>query len=286
MKMLSISKAHVIGASIGIFGICNVSIAGDITEYANKEWVRLGYVWGTTEIVGCQPADPDGNGCAPDTYSVAGDSPPWTFEVGSEGATLTVVDGWLFGEQYAVSDNGTPIGNTSAAPVVGECGGNPDYCLTTDASKGYFELESGMHSITMTETTGIFMTGVLWMRLDGDVVGSEIEVDIDILPNRTNNHVRPDSSGLMSVAILHTEDFDAQQVNPETVQFGPNSATEIHRGDHVKDVDNDGDMDLLFHFRISQTGIQCGDTSATLTGETWDEVSIFGTDSIITRCRN
>ena len=174
------------------------------------------------------------------------------------------------------------------APNDSNCGADPEECINSGASKGYFDLDPGPHSITMTVTS--FQPnspGCVYMRLDGDVVGSEIEVDIDILPNRENNHIRPNSSGLIPVAILATEDFDVQQVDPDTVQFGPLGATEIHRGDHMKDVDGDGDMDLLFHFRISQTGIQCGDTSATLTGETWDEVSIIGTDSIITtRCGN
>ena len=52
------------------------------------------------------------------------------------------------------------------------------------------------------------------------------------------------------------------------------------------DVDSDGDMDLLLHFRISETGIQCGDTEATLIGEAGSS-SITGTDSIkTTGCRS
>ena len=67
-----------------------------------------------------------------------------------------------------------------------------------------------------------------------------------------------------------------------TVKFGPAGAVDAHGRAHVKDVDGDGDTDLLFHFKIPETGIQCDDTEAVLTGETWDGASIRGTDSVTT----
>jgi len=286
MKILNVNKNKVIGAAIGIFGMCGVATAGDITEYANNEWLRAGFVWGTTEVVGCQPADDDGAGCAYSDLSVPADDPPWTFEAGPEGTTLTVVGSYMPWEQYRVYDYGVVIGDTSTPGDIG-CFGDPDACLLSDSTKGFFDLGPGLHSITMDVIAynPDFPSGVVFMRIDGDVVGSEIEVAIDIQPNKSTNKVKPDSSGLISVAILTTEDFDAQQVNLDTVRFGPDGAAEVHSRNHVQDVDNDGDMDLLLHFRILQTGIQCGDTEATLTGETWDEVPIIGTDSIVTvRC--
>ncbi len=47
-------------------------------------------------------------------------------------------------------------------------------------------------------------------------------------------------------------------------------------------MDSDGDLDLMLHFRTQGTGIQCGDTEASLTGETFDGQAIQGTDSVVT----
>ena len=42
-----------------------------------------------------------------------------------------------------------------------------------------------------------------------------------------------------------------------------------------REVDGNGKRELLLRFEIQDTGIECGDTSATLTGQTYGE-SIFG----------
>ena len=50
----------------------------------------------------------------------------------------------------------------------------------------------------------------------------------------------------------------------------------------IEDVDSDGDLDLVLHFRTQDTDIQCGDTFASLTGETTSGIAIEGSDSIST----
>ncbi|MGD8589816.1 MAG: hypothetical protein PVG22_13405 [Chromatiales bacterium] len=52
--------------------------------------------------------------------------------------------------------------------------------------------------------------------------------------------------------------------------------------DRIIDVDGDGDLDQVFYFLTVETGIACGDTEATLTGQTYEGVMVSGTDSIIT----
>ena len=66
------------------------------------------------------------------------------------------------------------------------------------------------------------------------------------------------------------------------MRFGPdNTSAFVYRSE---DSDADGDIDLRLRFRLSETGIACGDTDATLTGMTFDGQQITGTDSINVIC--
>lgn len=113
-----------------------------------------------------------------------------------------------------------------------------------------------------------------------------IDVTIDIKPGSDPNSINcKNTKGVIPVAILTTDDFDATTVDHTTVAFGPSGATEIHTNRsgvarHEEDVDGDGDTDLVFHFRFGDTGLACVDTEATLTGSTSDGTEIVGTDAI------
>ncbi len=109
-----------------------------------------------------------------------------------------------------------------------------------------------------------------------------IEVDIDIKPGDGPNSITLGSKGLISVAILTTDEFDATSVDPLSVEFGPAGANERHGKGHIVDVDEDGDLDLQLHFRTQETGIAPGDTEACLTGETFDGQAIEGCDDVRT----
>jgi hypothetical protein len=50
--------------------------------------------------------------------------------------------------------------------------------------------------------------------------------------------------------------------------------------DEEDDVDGDGDIDLVFHFRLGDTTITCESTTGTLRGETFDAQAIRGTDAV------
>lgn len=109
-----------------------------------------------------------------------------------------------------------------------------------------------------------------------------IPVAIDIEPGSFPNSINPRSKGVIPVAILTTDTFAATTVDPLSVAFGPNGAVEAHGRGHIEDADGDGDLDLVLHFRTQDTGIQCGNTSASLTGETFSGQAIEGSDSIKT----
>ncbi|MFQ5932184.1 MAG: hypothetical protein ACE5MM_07235 [Nitrospiraceae bacterium] len=113
-----------------------------------------------------------------------------------------------------------------------------------------------------------------------------IPVDIDIKPGSDPNSINCESpGGVIAVAILTTDDFDATTVDHTTVEFGPSGAKEIHSNKqgvkrHEADVDGDGDIDLVLHFRFGETGLTCDSTDATLTGSTFGGIPIEGSDSV------
>ena len=109
-----------------------------------------------------------------------------------------------------------------------------------------------------------------------------ITVAIDIKPGSFPNSINPKSRGVIPVAILTTDSFDATTVDSTTVLFGPTGteAPPVHAA--IEDVDLDGDTDLILHFNTQATGIQCGDTSASLSAETFSGQMIEGSDSIKT----
>jgi hypothetical protein len=108
------------------------------------------------------------------------------------------------------------------------------------------------------------------------------QVTIDIKPGSYPNSINPMSKGKIPVAILSTDTFDATTVDPLSIAFGPIGATESHGRGHIEDVDGDSDADLVLHFQTQDTDIQCGDTSASLVGETFSGQAVEGSDSIKT----
>ena len=111
---------------------------------------------------------------------------------------------------------------------------------------------------------------------------------IDIKPGSDINPVNCKRfNGVIPVAILTTDCFDATEVDHTTVRFGPFEASENHFSKHSmirheKDVDYDGDIDLVFHFLLVDTGIACGDRTATLSGYTFNGDYFEASDMIKT----
>jgi hypothetical protein len=73
---------------------------------------------------------------------------------------------------------------------------------------------------------------------------------IDLKPGSNPNCVNPDSGGMVSVAILTTEDFDALSIDDSTIDFGGAEAFRCEAEDAGADLGlGDGDLDLICRFR-------------------------------------
>lgn len=119
----------------------------------------------------------------------------------------------------------------------------------------------------------------VFFQICGDLSTSTF-TEIDIKPGSFPNSIYLGANGVIPVAILTTDDFDATSVDPDTVRFGPGQAMKVHPKAHLTDVDDDGDLDMVLHFWTQDTGIGAGDTEAVLTGETFDGTPIVGSDSV------
>ncbi|HUB33430.1 MAG TPA: PEP-CTERM sorting domain-containing protein [Bryobacteraceae bacterium] len=81
---------------------------------------------------------------------------------------LEVTDEFLDGDQFAVFDNGTLLGDTSVPTNDGStCGENPDSCFADPLwSSGTFSLGAGSHSITIETILSPYGSGGAALRID------------------------------------------------------------------------------------------------------------------------
>jgi hypothetical protein len=201
---------------------------------------------------------------------IAGTTVNWTYVVINTGnvplANVTVTD-----------DQGAAVSCPAAVLAVGES----ILCTANDVAVTGQYANLGSASADYTDDLGNSTTV---SDRDPSHYFGLLEVAIDIRPSSINCR---NGNGVIPVAILTTEDFDATTVDHTTVRFGPSGAAETHDNKqgvtrHEGDEDGDGDRDLVLHFRRGETGIQCGDGEATLTGETFDGVRIIGSDDFRT----
>lgn len=178
---------------------------------------------------------PDGlwksNGTAPGTMRVKAFSPGYL-------SWLTEVNGRLF----FVGDNGT----------------EPNYQLWTSDGNATVRIADRLPDVDYSRAANLIdVNGTLFFSAYEVSHGYELwklETDglfrtaaIDVALDRGTINVA--SSGVITVSILTTPTFDAALVDAATVDFAGATAVQSV----LTDIDGDGDLDLLLHFRIQDT---------------------------------
>jgi hypothetical protein len=123
-------------------------------------------------------------------------------------------------------------------------------------------------------------------RTDVFVVRDCRLASIDVKPGGADA-VDPSSRGTIAVAVRSTPALDATQAQGSTVRFGAVAAAgglaglarPVGRG-VARDIDRDGDADLVLRFRVRDTGINCGTKFATLIGRTHAGIRFQGSDAV------
>lgn len=102
-------------------------------------------------------------------------------------------------------------------------------------------------------------------------VDAPLFVDIDIEGNTCKK-----GNGVIPVILYTTADFDATTVDGSTVTFG--DAADTNGQAALEDVDGDGDMDAVFHFRAKELGVDCEGTIPFIGETTGGQVIAAGID--------
>ena len=119
------------------------------------------------------------------------------------------------------------------------------------------------------------------------ISGIDVAPAIDIKPGKmAENVINLKKEKSLKVAILGDNLFDALQVNPETVRFGPAGVEATPIRANGADYNRDGYADLILTFKTSATNISCGDTEGVLTGKTYANppLTIKGSDTYTVVC--
>jgi hypothetical protein len=132
-------------------------------------------------------------------------------------------------------------------------------------------------TLTVTDDDGLTDTATTTASITDISV-----VDIDIKPGSYPNSINPNTGGVIPVAILGAADFDATNVDPETVALngaGARGKGKSGKYGSIEDVNGDGYLDLVVQI---ENAIEWSPdaTEATLTGETFGGIPIEGTDSV------
>lgn len=132
-------------------------------------------------------------------------------------------------------------------------------------------------TFTATDNTGLQTLCSHTLEVSAEVSNDQI-VTIDIKPGSNPNSINRKSKGKVPVAILSSPTFDATAIDRNTVLFA--GASPLPIGKSPKDVNGDGLLDVVLHFKTRDLDLQRSDTEACLHGYTLDGQEFEGCDSV------
>ena len=201
---------------------------------------------------------------------------PWPSGISDQGFNFSDDDSCptgfeaITGLDPILADNGGPTKTHALLPGSSAIDAGGDVCPDTD-QRGVYRPQDGNDDGVATCDAGAY-----------EYQYQAPALEIDIKPGSFPNSINPRSRGVIPVAILGSDTFDVADIDVTTLAFGPVGVPIAHLNGHQQDVNYDGIMDLMTHYRTQDTGIVCGDQSATLTGETSDGQAFERADSIQT----
>lgn len=120
---------------------------------------------------------------------------------------------------------------------------------------------------------------------------SHILVDVDVKPGETPNKINLSGKGLLPVAVITTQEFNASQFTPEMAHLSDASTAMDCSGPmavrwNYSDVNKDGLVDLVFFFPIQDLNLTSTTTEVMLMAHGSYEsqvIHIMGTDSVVVK---
>lgn len=233
---------------------------------------------------------------------------------------LVVTDIWLMGVHLLLNQGGGRFVHSGFAPVSAsyprgiatadfDGDGHPDVAVGSNNSASLSVLlgdgSGGLHEAD--ESPLQLSVGVPVSIIAGDLNGDSLadlaavdfqgsriavflhapppvrDISIDILPGSADNTIRLGSQGVLPVAILTTDDFDATTVDPSTVRLAGAPVQVNSSGAYAcqpEDVDRDHRPDLLCKVDKPALQLHVGDTVAVLEASTFDGETLRGQDAV------
>lgn len=117
------------------------------------------------------------------------------------------------------------------------------------------------------------------VEVSGDTAAPFVPLLMQLRPGSINGSV----DGVLPVVVYSTETFRAGNLAVGSLAFGPGGAPEAHQKLHLQDMNGDGLLDAVLHFRISAARLPVGESRAELRGALTGGSQVLGWETVVVR---
>ena len=182
---------------------------------------------------------------------------------------------------------GDPIGDSDNWCVPTTITGPPTCAWVGEGQSGSFKIFGIFGSLTVVDVLPLDDTGFVTIGTD-PTSGQIFAVSMDFQPRDAMNRFEvedevDDDDGIVKVALLTSsggvgQSFDATQVDVSSVTFGRTGSEATPRRSRIKDVDKDGNADLVLKFSSVEADLTCTTDRVFIKGSSFDGVGFSATD--------